>query len=118
MNQSNLSEDSRRKRKCKYCEQIETKRHNMKNHTLNHFKDKFYPVLPPLSLVKPFPCPVCGHESRDKVTMLRHYAFAEKKIFEFDFCTEEDLLGVEINDEITEDVSSSSNSEYVGHTVK
>ena len=68
----------------------------MKNHTLNHFKEKLYSILPAASLSKPFPCPICRRESRDKVTMLRHYAFAEKKIFAF--CTDEDLLGVETSD--------------------
>ena len=88
----------------------------MKNHTLNHFKDQVYNILPPSTLVKPFPCPVCKHEWRDIITMLRHYAFAEKKIF--DFCSEEDLLGVEINDEGDENISTDNSSEYVGHTVQ
>ena len=118
MSQSNVSESpTRRKRKCKYCEQIETKRSNMRNHSLNHFKDKLCNILPPSTLVKPFPCPICKHESRDKITMLRHVGFAHRKIF--DFCTDEDLLGVEISDEIVQNISNDTNGgEYVGHTVQ
>lgn len=82
-------------RKCKYCDQMEEKRGNMKNHTLNHYKEKLCNILPPSSLITPFACPICKQEHRDKVTFLRHFGFAEKKIFEF--CTEEDLLGEAID---------------------
>ena len=85
-------------RRCKFCDQIEEKRGNMKNHTLNHFKEKLYSIIRPVSLVAPFPCPICedGKEHRDKITFLRHYAFSHKKIYEF--CSDEDLVGVEMDE--------------------
>ena len=85
----------------------------MKNHSLNHFKDKLNSIAPPESLVTPFPCPEgCkdpkdptkpkGH--RDKVTFQRHFAFQHRKIYEF--CSPEDLLGEELDDEdVKQDVT-------------
>jgi hypothetical protein len=87
-------------RKCKFCDNIEEKRGNMKNHTLNHFKEPLNSITPPDSLVKPFPCPIpsCeGKEHRDKITFQRHFGFGHRKIYEF--CSDEDLLGDEITGE-------------------
>ena len=96
----NGSEGWKGPRKCKKCDKIEFKRGNMKNHSLNHYMENLTNIIPASSLVAPFPCPEpeCeGKEHRDKITFLRHYAFAHRKIF--DICNEEDLLGVEIDDE-------------------
>ena len=102
-------------RKCKHCDQIEEKRGNMKNHSLNHYKDKLNSITPPASLVLPFPCPepeCYGKEHRDKVTFQRHFGFGHRKIYQF--CTEEDLLGEEIIGEGNS--STSDNSVTTGAT--
>ena len=52
---------------------------NLKNHVLSHFYHEFSPHLPSS---KPFPCPECGKENRDRITLTRHYAFTHQKIFE------------------------------------
>ena len=49
---------------------------HLKNHLLSHFYQDFYVLLPS---AKPFPCPICEKESRDRITLLRHYAFAHDK---------------------------------------
>merc|ERR1719327_1720632 len=81
-------------RKCKYCEDTFDKVSNVKNHTLNHFKEeissKLFSQIAPQS---PFSCPLCSLQQRDKIGILRHYAFSHKIILEF--CNEEDLRGVD-----------------------
>ena len=42
-----------------------------------------------LPVQKPFLCPICQNPSRDKITLLRHYAFGHKKVFEI--CNEGDF---------------------------
>ena len=95
-------------RRCKYCDKIEIKRENMKNHSLNHFKEKLNSIIPPESLVAPFPCPFfpeCHDPKdsskpkchRDKVTFQRHFAFQHRKIYEI--CSYEDLMGEEIDED-------------------
>ena len=95
-------------RRCRYCDKIEIKRENMKNHSLNHFKEKLNSIIPPESLVTPFPCPFFPEchdpkdssrpkEHRDKVTFQRHFAFQHRKIYEL--CSYEDLMGEDIDDE-------------------
>ncbi len=67
--------------KCNFCDGVFDKQSNLKNHVVNHFKDQLLRNLPPM---KPFSCPECdAPPSRDKITLLRHYAFTHKKIFEF-----------------------------------
>ena len=71
---------------CRICENKYDKPSNLKNHVLNHFKDQLLLDLP-TSL--PFTCPECKNIYRDKITLLRHYAFGHRKVF--DFATEEDF---------------------------
>ena len=40
---------------------------------------------------KPFPCPECQKENRDRITMIRHFAFSHGKIFELTDVTPEQL---------------------------
>ena len=80
----------------------------MKNHSMNHFKEKINSIIPEESLKPPFPCPFfpeCHDPKdsskpklhRDKVTFQRHFAFQHRKIYEF--CSYEDLMGEDIDDE-------------------
>ena len=72
---------------CSFCDEIFDKSSNLKNHVLNHFKAELIADLPES---KPFTCPECDcNPVRDKTTLLRHYAFTHKKIF--DFCTPEQV---------------------------
>ena len=72
---------------CRFCDNDYDKPDNLKNHVLNHFKEHFKPLIPENSLE----CPKCGQKSRDKITLLRHYAFTHKVFYEFG--TKEDLKG-------------------------
>ena len=60
-----------------------------KNHILSHYYSAFHKVLPNSS---PFACPQCTQISRDRITLIRHFAFAHKKMYEFTGVTEELLL--------------------------
>ena len=42
--------------------------------------------------VKPFPCPECEKPSRDKITMIRHFAFTHGKLFELTEVTPAHLI--------------------------
>ena len=98
-------------KRCKYCDKQEVKRENMKNHSLNHFKDRLNELAEAMSedcLRTPFPCPFFPEchdpkdsskpkEHRDKVTFQRHFAFQHRKIYEL--CSYEDLMGEDIDDE-------------------
>jgi len=75
---------------CPKCGQVCKDYSNLKNHVLSHYYKMFYMVLPQC---KPFPCPICGHCNRDRITMVRHYAFTHKKIFEMTDVTVQDLHG-------------------------
>ncbi len=66
--------------KCNFCEENFEKVSNLKNHVVNHFKKEMLAELPPC---KPFACPCCPQISRDKITLLRHYAFTHRKIYEY-----------------------------------
>ena len=46
---------------------------------MNHFKDQLNQHLPSCA---PFLCPECKNPNRDKITILRHYAFGHKKVFD------------------------------------
>ena len=72
---------------CLKCEVICKDTTHLKNHLLSHFYTEFYVLLPGS---KPYPCPICEKESRDRITLLRHYAFAHNKTYEvtgIDFST-------------------------------
>ena len=55
--------------KCQFCDYGAEKLSNLKNHTLNHFKDVLFPLLPKSI---PFLCPQCNAPHRDKITLLRY----------------------------------------------
>lgn len=63
-----------------------------RNHLVNHYREPLEAKLPP---VKPFKCPECQNVSRDKITLLRHYAYAHKKIEEH--CTVEEIKGKRVS---------------------
>ena len=75
---------------CPKCGQVCKDNSNLKNHVLSHYYQVFYDVLPDC---KPFSCPLCGNPSRDRITMVRHYAFTHKKLFEMTDITPEDIAG-------------------------
>merc|ERR1711915_247425 len=75
---------------CPKCGQVCKDNSNLKNHVLSHYYQVFYDVLPDC---KPFACPLCGNPSRDRNTMVRHYAFTHKKLFEMTDITPEDIAG-------------------------
>ena len=60
-----------------------------KNHILSHYYSAFYSVLPNS---QPYVCPECGHTSRDRITLIRHFAFSHKKMYQFTGVTEDLLL--------------------------
>ncbi len=69
--------------KCRFCEECFEKHSNLRNHCVNHFKAQMLEDLPSS---KPFICPKCeAPPSRDKITLLRHYAFTHRMIY--NFCT-------------------------------
>ena len=78
--------------KCAFCTEIHLKRGNLKNHTLNHFKNDLLAELPSSA---PFTCPKCPSGSRDKITLMRHYAFSHKVIYKY--CSPDDLNGIPIS---------------------
>ena len=61
--------------KCFNCGSECKSKTDLKNHVLTHYYSEIYPVLP---ASKPFTCPKCSLESRDKVSLIRHYAFTHK----------------------------------------
>ena len=66
-------------RQCLLCPIIKKDKTNLRNHLLNHYKAQLYPLLPTKT---PFECPDCGKPNRDKVTLLRHYCYFHKHIWE------------------------------------
>merc|ERR1719319_1448530 len=73
---------------CFKCDQVCKDKSQLKNHVLSHFYEEFYKILPSS---KPYPCPECEHENRDRITLVRHYAFTHRHIFEY---VTEDQLGM------------------------
>merc|ERR1712037_688023 len=65
--------------KCRFCTSGHENALGLKNHVLNHFKDQLNQHLPSCA---PFLCPECKNPNRDKITILRHYAFGHKKVFD------------------------------------
>jgi len=74
--------------KCPKCDQICKNNNNLKNHILSHYYHDFYRVTPDS---KPYPCPTCGKENRDRITLIRHFAFSHGMIFELTDVTPEML---------------------------
>ena len=64
--------------RCQFCEYGADKGANLKNHVLNHFKDKLFPLLP---RSKPFNCPECNVPHRDLITLLRHFCWSHQMFF-------------------------------------
>ena len=71
---------------CRFCDESYEKPANLKNHVLNHFKEKLLPFIP---MIKPFNCPECNQISRDRITLLRHFSFTHNNVFKF--ATEDDF---------------------------
>merc|ERR1719347_658636 len=68
---------------------IQCKDHsNLKNHILSHYYRAFDKYVP---AVKPYVCPVCEKPSRDKITLIRHFAFTHQKLFELTDLTHRQL---------------------------
>lgn len=90
--QANISDQDKKTvilRECKFCESSYENLSNLKNHTLNHFKDQ---ILGELPATPPLQCPKCELKPcRDKITLLRHYSFAHEVIL--NYCSKEDLMG-------------------------
>ena len=64
-----------------------------KNHLLTHYAKVFTPLLPSTS---PHTCPECSHRFRDKISLMRHYAFKHEKFFEVTDFTKERLKEIMI----------------------
>ena len=73
---------------CPKCDQICKDIANLRNHILSHYYSDFYRVTPD---TRPFPCPTCGKENRDRITMIRHFAFSHNMLFELTDVTPEML---------------------------
>jgi len=64
---------------------------SLNRHILSHYYKVFFDVLP---RCKPFPCPICGKFNRDRFTLVRHYAFTHKMVYELTDLSPEDLPGI------------------------
>ena len=73
--------------KCQFCDYGAEKMSNLKNHTLNHFKDVLFPLLPKSI---PFLCPECNAPHRDKITLLRHFSWSHQMFYRYG--SKEDLV--------------------------
>jgi uncharacterized Zn-finger protein len=77
------SESLKRKRSgennfdCYNCGKDCKTRAELKHHVLSHFYPEFYARLPSS---KPFSCPVCANVCRDRISLVRHYAFVHEVI--------------------------------------
>merc|ERR1712181_123317 len=74
---------------CFKCGQVCKDNSNLRNHVLSHYYRIFDPLIPQ---AKPFPCPECDKPSRDKITMIRHFAFTHGKLFELTEVTPAHLI--------------------------
>ena len=77
-------------RQCTLCEKTYDKLSNLKNHFVNHFKEQLFARLP---ANEPYNCPLCkaSRNVRDKITLMRHYAYTHGVIYEY--CSAEDVNG-------------------------
>ena len=77
---------------CPTCGDCKNDKANFKNHFLSHYYDVFTSVLPSSP---PYICPEteCRDKEavRDKITLLRHYAFTHKKMYTMTDVTEDKL---------------------------
>ena len=75
---------------CPTCGDCKEKKDTFKNHFLTHYHNVFTSVLPSSA---PYHCPEaeCKALSRDKITLMRHYAFTHKKLFTMTDVSEENL---------------------------
>ncbi len=65
--------------KCFKCDKACNSAPNLRNHILSHYYKVFFAVLPAR---KPFSCPDCNYtRARDRITLVRHYAFYHEKLF-------------------------------------
>ena len=60
---------------CYNCGKDCKNRAELKHHVLSHFYPEFYARLPSS---KPFSCPVCANVSRDRISLVRHFAFVHE----------------------------------------
>ena len=67
--------DNERGPVCLFCGEVCKDNNNLKNHVLSHFYQYFYKFLPDK---KPFECPKCNELKRDRITLIRHFAFKHK----------------------------------------
>ena len=89
-----MMKDSKQNRKCVLCPTVRNTRQKMREHVLNHYKPQLFLSLPRR---KPFRCPECNSKNRDKITLLRHYAFTHKNIYKFS--NDKELLGILVSEE-------------------
>ena len=77
-------------RQCTLCDKTYDKLSNLKNHFVNHFKEQLFARLPEY---EPYNCPLCkaSRNVRDKITLMRHYAYTHGVIYEY--CTAEEVNG-------------------------
>ena len=76
---------------CFKCGQVCKDNANLKNHVLSHYYQVFYDVLPDS---KPYECTICDKPNRDRITLVRHFAFSHNKFFEMTDVTADDLGGM------------------------
>jgi len=78
---------------------------HLRNHILAHFYSSFEPLIPQ---EKPFACPECGNESRDRITLIRHLAWTHKKFEEVTGLAEAELKPRRVSQPVAAGGTSSS----------
>ena len=80
-----------------FCGEVCKDNNHLKNHVLSHYYQDFYVYLPDK---KPFECPHCKKPNRDRITLIRHYAFMHNKFSRVTGITIKEILNFskEIND--------------------
>ena len=90
--------DSKQKpenRQCVLCPMVRNTRQKMREHVLNHYKPQLLLSLPRR---QPFRCPECNSKNRDKITLLRHYAFHITHKHIYKFSNDRELLGILVSE--------------------